>query len=88
MDSNEGERTRRYHVFRDPRSEQVAERLHSEKCHLAFDQAVNEFNSRGMSFVCIHFWTMLRIIAFVKNVRRMLGVALFGRVYLSVVVAG
>ncbi|KAL5960859.1 hypothetical protein TSMEX_011391 [Taenia solium] len=45
VDSNEGEGTRRYHVFRDPRSEQAAERLHAEKCHLAFDQAVNEFNS-------------------------------------------
>ncbi|CDS40580.1 breast cancer type 2 susceptibility protein [Echinococcus multilocularis] len=45
VDSNEGERTRRHHVFRDPRSEQAAERLHAEKCHLAFDQAVNEFNS-------------------------------------------
>ncbi|VDK41883.1 unnamed protein product [Taenia asiatica] len=45
VDSNEGEGTRRYRVFRDPRSEQAAERLHAEKCHLAFDQAVNEFNS-------------------------------------------
>ncbi|EUB57235.1 NMDA receptor-regulated protein [Echinococcus granulosus] len=45
VDSNEGERTRRHHVFRDPRSEQAAERLHAEKCHLAFDQAVNAFNS-------------------------------------------
>ncbi|KAL5112550.1 N-alpha-acetyltransferase 15 NatA auxiliary subunit [Taenia crassiceps] len=43
--SNEDGRAPRYHVFRDPRSEEAAERLHAENCRLAFDQAVNEFNS-------------------------------------------
>ncbi|KAM7540143.1 hypothetical protein Aperf_G00000030344 [Anoplocephala perfoliata] len=35
----------RQHVFRDPRSERAAERLHTEKCQRAFDKAVTEFAS-------------------------------------------
>ena len=50
-DASEGRGNRRQRVFRDPRSEQVAERMHAEKCQLAFDRAIDEFNgSRGSSF--------------------------------------
>ncbi len=32
-------------VFRDPRSEEAAERAHARKCQLAFDRAVSDFNA-------------------------------------------
>lgn len=44
-DVSETEGFRRQHVFRDPRSEQAAERKHAEKCQRAFDKAVGEFTS-------------------------------------------
>lgn len=51
-DASEGQKNLRQRVFRDPRSEQVAERVHAEKCQMAFDRAVEEFNrSRGELFI-------------------------------------
>nr|CDS33775.1 Loss of heterozygosity 11 chromosomal region 2 [Hymenolepis microstoma] len=44
-DASETEGSRRQHVFRDPRSEQAAERKHAEKCQRAFDKALGELTS-------------------------------------------
>ncbi|VDO10343.1 unnamed protein product [Rodentolepis nana] len=44
-EASETEGSRRQHVFRDPRSEQAAERKHAEKCQRAFDKALGEFTS-------------------------------------------
>lgn len=52
--------TRKQHVFRDPRSEEAAERRHAEKCQRAFDKALGEFTSaKGMTNYSLFYLQIL-----------------------------